>query len=32
VRSSEVTAPHPLGSKVGIGFADHGLAIVGTLA
>ena len=32
VRSSEVTAPHPLGSKVGIGFADHGLAIVGTHA
>jgi iron(III) transport system ATP-binding protein len=29
VRSSDVFATHPLGSRVGIGFAEHGLAIVG---
>jgi iron(III) transport system ATP-binding protein len=32
VRSSEVFNTHPLGSRVGIGFADHGLAIVSKLA
>ena len=31
VRSDEVADPYPLGSRVGIGFADRGLAIVGTL-
>jgi iron(III) transport system ATP-binding protein len=30
VRSNEVFNNHPLGSRVGIGFADHGIAIVGT--
>ena len=30
VRSSDVFNTHPLGSRVGIGFADHGIAIVGT--
>ena len=29
VRSDEVAEPHPLGSRVGIGFAERGLAIVG---
>lgn len=32
VRSTDVFATHPLGSRVGIGFADHGLAIVGEAA
>ncbi len=32
VRSSEVFNTHPLGSRVGISFADHGLAIVSTVA
>ena len=32
VRSNEVFHTHPLGSRVGIGFADHGLAIVGGVA
>ena len=31
VRSDEVADPYPLGSRVGIGFADRGLAIVGTV-
>ena len=30
VRSSDVFNTHPLGHRVGIGFADHGIAIVGT--
>ena len=30
VRSSDVFHTHPLGSRVGIGFADHGIAIVGS--
>ena len=29
---ADVFATHPLGSRVGIGFADHGLAIVGEAA
>ena len=32
VRSNDVFNTHPLGSRVGIGFADHGLAIVGEAA
>lgn len=32
VRSSDVFNPHRLGSRVGIGFAEHGLAIVGQAA